>query len=344
MATTTNQGVDETNPIAALHFDTPEDAAEGFLKGWEAEDNESSPSPPEEDTEAPESTEQEDTEGEEEEAVDSEEVEEDPEEDSEETEDEDEEEESTSKKKVLDDDSLVEVKVDDEVLKVSVKDLKRLYGQEASLTKKSQQVAATRKSMEQEALKTAAVLDKMYKKAEERWKPYSEVDMLLASKQLDSDQFAALRSEAQAAWEDFKFVSEEADSFIKESQAQQQNKLKEAAVDAIKVLKENIPNWNTNLYDSIREYAVNHGMPSDMVNSLVDPVAIQIIHKARLYDEAKKIVTKKKDLKPKKILKTTKASDPKAMTPNKTAENAQRLKASGDLDDAAELFLSRWSA
>ena len=344
MATTTNQGVDETNPTADLHFDTPEDAAEGFLKGWEAEDNESSPSPPEEDTEAPESTEQEDTEGEEEEAVDSEEVEEDPEEDSEETEDEDEEEESTSKKKVLDDDSLVEVKVDDEVLKVSVKDLKRLYGQEASLTKKSQQVAATRKAMEQEALKTAAVLDKMYKKAEERWKPYSEVDMLLASKQLDSDQFAALRSEAQAAWEDFKFVSEEADSFIKESQAQQQNKLKEAAVDAIKVLKENIPNWNTNLYDSIREYAVNHGMPSDMVNSLVDPVAIQIIHKARLYDEAKKIVTKKKDLKPKKILKTTKASDPKAMTPNKTAENAQRLKASGDLDDAAELFLSRWSA
>lgn len=344
METTTNQGVDETNPIAALHFDTPEDAAEGFLKGWEAEDNESSPSPPEEDTEAPESTEQEDTEGEEEEAVDSEEVEEDPEEDSEEAEDEDEEEESTSTKKVLDDDSLVEVKVDDEVLKVSVKDLKRLYGQEASLTKKSQQVAATRKAVEQEALKTAAVLDKMYKKAEERWKPYSEVDMLLASKQLDSDQFAALRSEAQAAWEDFKFVSEEADSFIKESQAQQQNKLKEAAVDAIKVLKENIPNWNTNLYDSIREYAVNHGMPSDMVNSLVDPVAIQIIHKARLYDEAKKIVTKKKDLKPKKILKTTKASDPKAMTPNKTAENAQRLKASGDLDDAAELFLSRWSA
>jgi hypothetical protein len=344
MTTTTSEGVEQTNLKAALHFDTTEDAAEGFLKGWETEDNESSPSPPEEETEAPESTEQEDDEGEEEEEVDSEEVDEDPEEESEETEDEEQEEDTSKKKKVLDDDSLVEVKVDDEVLKVSVKDLKRLYGQEASLTKKSQQVAATRKAVEQEALKTAAVLDKMYKKAEERWKPYSEVDMLLASKQLDSDQFAALRSEAQAAWEDFKFVSEEADSFIKESQVQQQNKLKEAAVDAIKVLKENIPNWNTNLYDSIREYAVNHGMPSDMVNSLVDPVAIQIIHKARLYDEAKKIVTKKKDLKPKKILKTTKASDPKAMTPNKTAENAQRLKASGDLDDAAELFLSRWSA
>lgn len=342
MSTTTNQGVDQTNPVAALHFDTTEDAAEGFLKGWEAEANESSTSPPEEDTEAPESTEQEDLEGEEVEEVASEEVTEDPEEDSEETETETEE--DPSPKKVLEDESLVEIKVDDEVLKVSVKDLKRLYGQEASLTKKSQQVAAKRKEMEQEALKTAAVLDKMYKKAEERWKPYSEVDMLLASKQLDTEQFAALRAEAQAAYEDFRFVSEEADSFIKQSQSQQQHKLKEAAADAVKVLKENIPNWNTNLYDSIREYAVNHGMPSEMVNSLVDPVAIQIIHKARLYDEGKKIVTKKKDLAPKKMLKTTKASDPKAMAPNKMAENTQRLKATGDLDDAAELFLSRWSA
>lgn len=342
MSTTTNPGVDQTNSTAALHFDTTEDAAEGFLKGWEAEANESSTSPPEEDTEAPESTEQEDLEGEEEEEVDSEEVTEDPEEDSEETETETEE--DPSPKKVLEDESLVEIKVDDEVLKVSVKDLKRLYGQEASLTKKSQQVAAKRKEMEQEALKTAAVLDKMYKKAEERWKPYSEVDMLLASKQLDTEQFAALRAEAQAAYEDFRFVSEEADSFIKQSQSQQQHKLKEAAADAVKVLKENIPNWNTNLYDSIREYAVNHGMPPEMVNSLVDPVAIQIIHKARLYDEGKKIVTKKKDLTPKKMLKTTKASDPKAMTTNKMAENTQRLKATGDLDDAAELFLSRWSA
>ena len=343
MSTTTNQGVDSNNSKAALHFDTTEDAAEGFLKGWEDEANESSPSPPEEDTEAPESTEQEDLEGEEEEVVDSEEVTEDPEEDSEEAEIETEDT-DPDPKKVLEDESLVEIKVDDEVLKVSVKDLKRLYGQEASLTKKSQQVAAKRKEMEQESLKTAAILDKMYKKAEERWKPYSEVDMLLASKQLDTEQFAALRAEAQAAYEDFRFVSEEADSFLKQSQSQQQQKLKEAAVDAVKVLKENIPNWNTNLYDSIREYAVNHGMPQEMVNSLVDPVAIQIIHKARLYDEGKKIATKKKDLSPKKMLKTTKASDPKAMNPNKMAESAQRLKASGDLDDAAELFLSRWSA
>jgi hypothetical protein len=288
--------VDETNPTADLHFDTPEDAAEGFLKGWEAEDNESSPSPPEEDTEAPESTEQEDTEGEEEEAVDSEEVEEDPEEDSEETEDEDEEEESTSKKKVLDDDSLVEVKVDDEVLKVSVKDLKRLYGQEASLTKKSQQVAATRKSMEQEALKTAAVLDKMYKKAEERWKPYSEVDMLLASKQLDSDQSLHYAQKLKLLGKTLNLSLKRLTLLLRRARLNNRISLKKLLLMQSKYSKRTSLTGIQTSTIPFREYAVNHGMPSDMVNSLVDPVAIQIIHKARLYDEAKKIVTKKKIL------------------------------------------------
>ncbi len=343
MQTTTNNGVgDQTNVKAVLHFDSPEDAAETFLKGWEAEDNESSSSTTDEEKpEVEDAPEQDGSEDESDESVETEEDEADPEEESEETEDEEDSEEEEGK--TLDDDAVVEVKVDDEVLKVSVKDLKRLYGQEAALTKKSQQVAAKRKELEQDALKTAAVLDKMYKKAEERWKPYAEVDMLLASKQLDADQFAALRAEAQAAWEDFKFVSEEADAFIKEAQAKQQEQLKAAAAESVKVLKEAIPNWNTNLYDSIREYAINQGMPSDMVNTLVDPIAIQIIHKARLYDEGKKIATKKKVAAPKKVIKSTKVSDPKAMTTNKQDQSKQKLQRTGDLDDAADLFLSRWA-
>jgi hypothetical protein len=346
MPTTTNQGVAiENNVKAALHFDTPEDAAESFLKGWEDEDNQetdSSLTTDEDKTEAQEPQQQEEEESEDSDDVESDEDDTDPEEESDETEDEDSEE-DTEDKTTLEDDSVVEIKVDDEVLKVSVKDLKRLYGQEAALTKKSQQVAAKRKELEQDSLKTAAILDKMYKKAEERWKPYSEIDMLVASKQLDTDQFTALRAEAQAAWEDFKFVSEEAEHFLKESQTKQQEQLKTAAAESVKTLKQNIPNWNSNLYDSIREYAVSQGMPSDMVNSLVDPVAIQIIHKARLYDEGKKIATKKKVSKPQKIMKSTKASDPKAMASNKQLESQQKLSRTGDIDDAADLFLSRWA-
>lgn len=351
MNTTTNNGVaEEVTTKAALHLESHEDAADVFLKGWESEDNESSSTTAEEKTKAPESKQQEDEEGEAEETVETEETEADPEEgESEETEEEteeseeEEEESSDEPSKTLDDDATVEVKVDDETLKVSVKDLKRLYGQEAALTKKSQQVAAKRKEVEQEQMKTAAVLDKMYQKAAERWKPYSEIDMLVASKQLDSDQFTALRAEAQAAWEDFRFVSEEAEQFVKATQAQQAEARKTAATEAVKVLKENIPNWSNSLYDSIREYAVNNGMPAEVVNNLVDPVAIQLIHKARLYDESKKIAVKKKVAQPKKVIKTTAMSNPNAMKTQNTELASKRLRATGDMDDAADLFLSRWT-
>lgn len=348
MNTTTNTGVDsEVNVKAALHFDSPEDAAETILKGWEDEDNESSSSTTEEKPEAPSDQQQDDDQGEAEEDVDVEESDTDPEEgDEEEAEDdtEQEDEEDKDEPKTLEDDALVEVKVDDEVLKVSVKDLKRLYGQEAALTKKSQQVAAKRKEVEQEGIKTAAILDKMYNKAAERWKPYSEIDMLVASKQLDTESFSALRAEAQAAYEDFRFISEEANAFVQETQAKQQAALKEAAAEAVTVLKEAIPNWSTSLYDSIREYAINTGMKPEVVNNLVDPVAIQLIHKARLYDEAKKIATKKKVNAPKKVIKSTALNTPKGVDSTQKAElAASRLRNTGDTEDAADLFLSRWT-
>lgn len=352
---TTQQGVTGNIEAAAqspLPFDES-DAADAFLSRWTDEDNESSPEPTEdtkqEAPEVPEQAEQDQEEAEEavEEAEDSEDPEEDPEEDEAETEEEAEEEteeDDESPKKTLDDDAEVEVKVDDQVLKVSVKELKRLYGQEAALTRKSQQVAAKRKEVEQTEQKLAVSLQKMYEKAASRWEPYSKIDMLVASKQLDADQFAALRAEAQAAYEDFRFISEEADAFVKQSQAQQQERIQQAAQEAVKVLKETIPGWSQGLYDQIREYAIGTGMDAEVVNNLVDPVALTLIHKARMYDESKKVVTKKKVLAPKKVVKTTVSPSVKDMSPSKAVNAEKRLRVSGDVDDAAELFLSRWQS
>lgn len=352
MSTTTNTGVGSSSDKAALHLDL-DDAADVFLDGWK--DDEGLPKSTEEEKEnVTDASEQEQIDDEAEEAVDSEELDTDPEEESEEEtesdddgetegeEDEGKEDKPEPKSKTLDDDATVKVKVDDEELEVSVKDLKRLYGQEAALTKKSQQVAAKRKEVEQESMKAAAILDKLYNKAAERWKPYSEIDMLVASKQLDAEQFTALRAEAQAAWEEFNFVSQEANAFIQEAQAKQQAQLKEQAAEAVKVLKERIPTWSNQTYDNIREYAINRGMSADIVNNLVDPVAIELINKARLYDESKKVATKKKVAQPKKVLKTTAPSKDLAGSSKKEAMVA-KFKATGDIDDAADLFMSRWA-
>ena len=56
--------------------------------------------------------------------------------------------EDKEEEKVLSDEALVEIKVADETNQVSVNDLKRLYGQEAAITKKSQAIASQPKKVE----------------------------------------------------------------------------------------------------------------------------------------------------------------------------------------------------
>jgi hypothetical protein len=343
---TTPMGVAAQDIEAAPQLDTNEDAAAAFLSKWSEEDPETQASEaPEEDDKSEETPDEEVPEDEANaDAEDDDGTETDPQDDSEDGDDDgDEEEPKEEPKKVLEDEALVKIKVDGEELEVSVKDLKRLYGQEAALTRKSQEAAAKRKEAEAAAMKASATLQKMYEKAAAKWEPYSKIDYLVAQKQLDTDAFAALRAEAQAAYEDFRFISEEADTFVKQTQAQQQQQLQEAAKEAVKVLREAIPNWSPTLYDQIREYAIGTGMDAEVVNNLVDPVAIQLLHKARLYDESKKIATKKKVVAPKKVVKSTVTSNPQSMKADATVKAKKTLQTSGSVDDAANLFLSRWA-
>lgn len=352
--TTTQTGVVQGNSSEQLELPLTEaDAEAAFLDRWTEKDSpkETSEDKPEVKDESEPLEEEEDEESTEE-STDSDEDDADPDDDTdeeaddetteEESEEGEEDEEKPKSKKTLDDDAEVEVKVDNDVRKVSVKELKRLWGQEAALTRKSQEVAAKRKDVEVTEQKLAASLEKLYQKAAERWEPYSKIDMLVASKQLDADQFTALRQEAQAAFEEFRFISEEADQFVKQTNTARQEQLKVAAQEAVKVLKDTIPNWNSSLYDSIREYAIGLGMQPEVINNLVDPIAIQLIHKARLFDESKKIATKKKVATPKKIVKSTNSTSVKELKGDTSSNALQKLRSSGDVDDAAELFLSRW--
>ena len=195
---------------------------------------------------------------------------------------------------ITDDEHLVEVLVDGEVKKASVKDLKRLYGQEASLTKKSQQTAKQRKEADEALQKTSVVMQKLIEKAQEAFKPYEDIDMLVASQEMTRDDFASLRKESKLAKDNLDFLTQEAEQFYSEIQAQHQANLNEAATNAVKVLREEVPDWSNEMYDEIRQYSVGEGLPEQMVNTIVDPVVIKLLNKARLYDQGKKVATTKK--------------------------------------------------
>lgn len=349
------QQVDASTDQLPLSVD---EAAEAILARWEVDADESQPSKPDE-TEATSDIEQTDETTDVLELDDLEEVTEDDEAEmdrqEEETEDDDEDiqedegeaEADEAEAATVPDDAEVEIVVNGEAKTVSVASLKRLYGQEASLTQKSQKVAEQRKVLDDAIGKNHVAFQKMLEKANERFAPYAEVDMLVAAKAMETDDFAALRKEAEEAYNDIKFLNEEADAFYADIKNQQQAQLQEAAKECVKVLQEEMPEWNNKLYNDIRTYAVEQGLPEEDVNNYTDPKVIMLLNKARLYDAGKKVATtKKKAATTKKTLRSSKAPEPeKQRKQARQADVRAKLRNGGnDFDDIANALLSRWEA
>lgn len=271
-----------------------------------------------------------------------------------EAEDEDGDEDETAKdKKYADnDEAYVKIKVGEEEHEVPVKDLKRLFGQEAALTQKSQEVADRRKALDTEATTHAAASAALLERAMKQWEPYSKIDFVLAAKELPAEDYTALREQAQAAYENVQFLKNETGKFYTAMQERQRSELAEQAKEAIKVLsgdpKEGgIEGWSTKLYDELRAFAVTQGLDQEVVNNLVDPAAIRLLNKARLYDLSTKkaqVKTVKTNKSPKKIIKSSQSSESTktATKGTDTKKSMDRLRETGSTDDAANAFLSRW--
>ena len=248
------------------------------------------------------------------------------------------------------DDQVVDISVNGESKKVSVKDLKRLYGQEASLTKKSQDLATQRKVSEEQMAQTQMSYQKLLERAEARHKPYADIDMLVASREMDTETFSQLRQDAKQAEDDLKFLREESGQLVSQAQQQHQEATKEAAADCVKVLQEQLPEWGNELYSDIRDYAVKSGLPKEQVDQYTDPQVIMLINKARLYDQSKQSAKSKKakaklskSKSGKKVLSSKKApQSSKSIQRAKQKKQMDGLSDAKDLDDIADVLLSRW--
>lgn len=256
-----------------------------------------------------------------------------------------------SEAKYAEDDVFVKVKIGDEEHQVSVKDLKRLYGQEASLTQKSMEVASKRKAVEDEFAKASLATNVLLQRARAAFEPYSKIDFLLASRQLSPEDYTALRNEAQAAYESVQFLEGHLGGLVDGIKQKQQSELATSAQASLKVLtgpveQGGIEGFNEKLYDDIRAFAVKEGASPEVINQIVDPWAIRLIHDAMLFRRGKsKVITKKVNKTPKKVIKTTRSVDASksGLKTDKTKQAMARLQKTGDADDAAEAFLARWA-
>lgn len=255
----------------------------------------------------------------------------------------------------VDDTTFIKVKVGDEEHELPLKDLQRLAGQEAALTRKSQETAAARKKADEDTATAVTALDVLLQRAQEKLKPYTELDFFALSRRDDiSDaELAGLRQAAQVAYEEVQFLSQERDRFVQAFQKAQHENRVAASRECLKQLTtaptEKAPNpnyiegWSDQLYDDIRGFAISQGLSPEIVNSVTDAPAIKLMHMAMLYSRgAQKVQTKKVDKTPKKIIKSNKSSEPSTAKAD-TAKNAMtKLRRTGSEEDAANVFLSRF--
>jgi hypothetical protein len=259
----------------------------------------------------------------------------------------------TKAKKYADDEgTYVKVKVGEEEHEVAVKDLKRLFGQEASLTKKSQEVAERAKASEYAQAKSIAALDVMVKRAQEAANPYRNVNWaaLMKDPNVAAEDVTALQEAAKAAFENETFLTGQLDGFMQEVQAQQAAAQAQSAQLCIKALTDEtsptfIKGWDQKLYNDMRSFAVEMGANAQMVNNLVDPAAFKLIHMAMQFHKgAQKVVTQKVNKAPKKIVKASTTSAPpnrdtsKAIDRNKAV--AKQKKAGGSMEATQDAFLA----
>lgn len=253
--------------------------------------------------------------------------------------------------KYAEDGTYVKIKVGEEEHEVSVKDLQRLYGQEAALTKKSMEVAEQRKSADAELAKGTAANAALLERAKARFEPYSKVDFLLAAKELSAEDYTNLRAAAQSAYEDVQFLEQNLNGFMQAAQQRQNEALIMRAKEALQVLsgpvdKGGIEGFDEKKYDDIRSFGISQGLDRVVMDNIVDPAAIRILHDAMLYQRGKsKVITKVVNKTPKKVIKTSHA--PETGNPgDKTKENTalKKLRTSGSTDDAADAFLARWES
>jgi chemotaxis protein histidine kinase CheA len=244
------------------------------------------------------------------------------------------------------DDTVLKVKVNGEDVDVTVGELKRLAGQEKALTQKAMEVAEARKTYETSAERASAALQAMLAKANERFKPYAELDYLKLSRTLDEASWDQLRKDALDAQSDVKFLTDQLDGHMKTVQNNQQAEVAKAAKEAIEVLsgpedKGGIPGWNQALYADLMAFAVAQGLPQHLAYGVTNPAAIRMIHKAMMFDKGKtsaqeKIAQVKQG--PTKVAKPAANGTPQRS--GKAADALSRLTRSGSDDDAVDAFMA----
>lgn len=241
-------------------------------------------------------------------------------------------EEASAAAPALNDDTKVKVTVNGEEQEVSIGSLKRLAGQEASLTRKSQEADAV-------GGRAAATLKAALDIIQEDYAPYANVDWLVAQTQMDPAEFAWHRENAAALEGKFQKLVGAAEGFEHTIATRRKAADAEAVTALHDAMKAEDKDWSDTSYQAVLTYAAKEGLDADDLKAVTNPTVMKLLRKAMLHDSAKAVATKKLQAAP---TKTVRAGQRGQMPVVNKQKLERRLANSGSSDDAVAVLMGRW--
>jgi hypothetical protein len=189
----------------------------------------------------------------------------------------------------------------------------------------------------------------MLKRATERADQYRALPwtQLMKDPNVPADQLQALQAEANKAVEDETFLKTELGNFMQKVQQEQ--------TDCPPYRCSGVPEGDQQpgeprlhqglerrLYNDVRAFGAEMGIPAETVNDITEAAAIKVLHMAMQFQRGAKkvVVTKKVNKTPTKIVKNSASSPATRGTPAQvTVKSAvTKAKKSGSMQDAANAF------
>ena len=252
---------------------------------------------------------------------------------------------------VADDTDVIEYSVDGEKLQASVKDLKRLAGQEAKLTRKSQQTALLAEQAQAREKQAQDILSKLKEKAQARVDQFKDIDFAEAAAQgVPIEDIRSARKMLEDAQKEVAYFDETLTDFANRTGEASKEALEAKAKEAFAVITDpssphHIQDFGEERYGKLNAHAKALGIPDDTTNSMAEPWFWKLLDTSYRNTTAKKKLTTKDGDNPahkklqrtkKRVLKSRKGQAPEAKKKVSSKEKAlQALVANPSSQDAA---------
>jgi hypothetical protein len=208
------------------------------------------------------------------------------------------------------------------------KELKDAFLRQSDYTRKTQEVAEQRRAIEQQALQVRQELEIQQRHIETHAQLVS-IDNTL--KQFDNVDWQAYSDQdpvaAQKSWFTYQQMQQTRNDLTQKiSQAEQQRQFQtqqsiaRQLEEGHKELAREIKGWSPEKAKELKSYALKTGLSESQIAGITDPKAVQVLHKAYLYDQmmSKAVQKPETDIKPTPVTKVGQKAgstkDPDKMT------------------------------